>query len=97
MAYAELLGIDGGGEGAGVPSCDAGLPPGAPSTECACANRVVPGDTGDSYLLDVLFNQLPANCLHEPLMPVAPDGGWSSLPACSSFLLVQWVTSGAAP
>ena len=97
MAYAELLGLDGGGSSAGIPECDAGLPAGAPSTECACVSRVVPSDVGDSYLVDLLFNDLPANCLANLPMPIDADGGWISLNACAEQLVEQWIEFGAGP
>ncbi len=97
MAYAELLGVDGGGTSASIPGCDAGLAPGAPSTQCACASRVVPADVSDSYLINVLSNALPANCRGNLLMPIGSDGGWAELPPCSMELIVQWVTSGGSP
>ncbi len=97
MAYAEMVGVDGGGEASGVPACDAGVPSGAPSTQCACLSRVVPGDLADSYLADVLSNDLPASCNTNLLMPIDKDGGWISLSACSQQLIEQWIEFGASP
>jgi len=97
MAYAELLGVDGGGSSAGIPACDAGLALGAASTECACASRVVPGDAGDSYLVDVLSDHLPANCATDLPMPLDADGGWAPLNGCEQQLIIQWIATGAGP
>jgi hypothetical protein len=97
MAYAELLGVDGGGSSAGIPGCDAGVPPGAPSTQCACVSRVIPNDGGDSYLVDVLTNQLPTNCATDLPMPLDDDGGWAALDGCARQLIIQWIETGAGP
>ncbi len=97
MAYAELLGLDGGGPSVGVPACDAGLPAGASSTECACVSRVVPSDPGDSFLIDLLIDNPPPSCAADLPMPIDSDGGWLNLSACELQLVEQWVRSGANP
>jgi hypothetical protein len=96
MAYAELVGTDGGGGSAGAPFCDAGVPGGAPATQCACVSRVVPGYIYGSYLIDVVVNDIPGNCAFT--LPMPTDGvNWLPLSECSEALLSQWVTAGAAP
>jgi len=97
MAYAELIGLDCGNSPGGVPTCDAGLPAGAPSTECACISRVLPSDLNDSYLIDVLTDKLPPGCAADLPMPINSDGGWEPLAACPLQLIEQWVEFGANP
>jgi len=97
MAYAELLGLDGGASSAGTPACDAGISEGAPSTQCACVSLVVPDSTSESYLIDVLLGQLPTGCAGNLDMPIDSDGGWAKLDSCSLQLVEQWVEYGANP
>ena len=101
MAFAELENppIPPANGDAGIPYCDAGAIGGAPATTCACVSRVVSGTNGvnQSYLLDVLLNDLPGTCPQNPLMPIAFDGGWSPLGSCEKQLMEQWVQTGANP
>jgi hypothetical protein len=97
MAYAELVGVDGGGSSEGVPYCDGGVPAGAPSTQCACVSRVVPGNIYASVLLDLLEDDVPGQCANTPPMPIDDTGGWSPLSSCSQQLIQQWVSTGANP
>jgi hypothetical protein len=96
MAYAELLGTDGGSDAGGAPYCDAGVP-GAPSTQCACVSRVVPGNINVSFLIDALSDDLPAQCAYASPMPIDSTGQWSPLTACSLELIEQWIGAGANP
>ncbi len=93
MAYAELTGI-GASAGSDVPFCDAGLPAGAPSTQCACASRVVPGLPDGSILIGTLTHSLP--CASRP-MPLDDAGDWVPLSLCAQQLFEQWVSLGANP
>ena len=97
MAYAELLGVDGGAGLEGVPGCDAGVSSGAPSTQCACVTRVVPGDLADSYLIDTLVPAFPRNCSTNLPMPITDSVGWIPLPPCDLQTIAQWTVSGAGP
>jgi hypothetical protein len=97
MAYAALVGIDGGGGSDDAPGCDAGIPPGAPSTQCACVSRVVPGNIYESYLIDTVVNDLPGQCATSHPMPIVANDAWSPLGGCEQQLLQQWVSAGANP
>ncbi len=99
MAFAELENPPTATGDAGIPYCDGGVPGGAPSTECACVSRVVSGSNGifESYLIDVLLNDLPGQCATTEAMPLAFDGGWAPLGSCEKQLLEQWVQTGANP
>jgi hypothetical protein len=98
MAYAELMGIDGGSDSEVFPYCDAGTPAGVPSTQCVCVSRVVPGSVDESYLIDTLVNDIPAQCANTGPMPAPTGNGpWISLDHCSQQLVEEWVRTGANP
>ncbi len=96
MAFAELLLPPPGGSSpdAGIPYCDAGVPADAPSSQCRCVSRVLPGSHGSSYLIDVLLN---APCDGKLAMPIDDAGSWTPLGTCSQQLMQQWIDTGAAP
>jgi hypothetical protein len=96
MAYAELVGPDGGDGTVTVPGCDAPVP-GAPSFECACLSRVVPGNANASFLFELLEDDPPVQCGSALGMPLDSTGQWDPLGACAQQLLEEWVSAGANP
>jgi len=97
MAYAELIGSVPGVASVcpdECPRCDAGVVSGDPAYECSCVSRVVAGNIYQSYLIDVLANDLPGAC--STRLPMPTDGtNWLPLSGCQLQLVEQWVATGA--